>query len=150
MFAWVGATGSGVLEHPATSKAATSGKDRWIALTSDTSEQLRADCRGMSQARGEVIRASAREGFRIAGRGVLVMFDDEDLERYSTVEDLREVLAKAPELEGLVQVAEEAVAAYDPEREAVVLESRYEAVSVILVRETEVVTLGTLAFVEPS
>ncbi|HEX7550642.1 MAG TPA: hypothetical protein VF579_08720 [Candidatus Methylomirabilis sp.] len=104
----------------------------------------------MSQARGEVIRASAREGFRIAGRGVLVMFDDEDLERYSTIEDLREVLGKAPELAGLVQVAADAVETYDPEREAVVLESRYEAVNVILVRETEVVTLGTLVFVDPS
>jgi hypothetical protein len=66
------------------------------------------------------------------------------------MEDLRGVLGKAPELAGLIEVAREAVGNYDPEREAVVLESRYEAVSVILVRETEVVTLGTLAFVDPS
>jgi hypothetical protein len=33
---------------------------------------------------------------------------------------------------------------------AVVLDSRYEAVSVYLVRAGEVVTLGTLAFVTPS
>jgi hypothetical protein len=46
--------------------------------------------------------------------------------------------------------ARDAVASYDPEREAVVLESRYEAVSVILVRETEVVTLGSLVFVTPT
>jgi hypothetical protein len=80
-----------VLEHPANNTAANRGRSRRIALTSDISGQHRADCRGMSQTRGEVIRASAREGFRIAGRGVLVMFDDEDLERYSTIEDLREV-----------------------------------------------------------
>jgi hypothetical protein len=104
----------------------------------------------MSQTRWEVIRASAQKGFRIAGRGVLLMFDDEDLERYSTTEDLREVLGKAPELAGLIQVAADAVASYDPEREAVVLESRYEAVSVVLVRETEVVTLGSLVFVTPT
>jgi hypothetical protein len=72
------------------------------------------------------------------------------LVRYSTIEDLREVLGKAPELAGLVQVAADAVGTYDPEREAVVLESLFEAVSVILVRETEVVTLGTLVFVDPS
>ena len=78
------------------------------------------------------------------------MFDDEDLERYSTMEDLRGVLGKAPELAGLIEVAREAVESYDPEREAVVMESRYEAVNVILVRETDVVTLGTLAFVTPT
>jgi hypothetical protein len=98
----------------------------------------------------DALCARAREGFRTAGRGVLVTFDDETLERYSTMEDLRGVLGKAPELAGLIQVAPDAVETYDPEREAVVLESRYEAVSVILVRETEVVTLGTLAFVDPS
>ena len=86
----------------------------------------------------------------MAGRGVLVMFDDDHLEKYSTIEDLREVLGKAPELAGLVQVAADAVETYDPAREAVVLESRYEAVNVVLVRETEVVTLGTLAFVTPT
>jgi hypothetical protein len=78
------------------------------------------------------------------------MFDDEDLERYSTMEDLREVLGKAPELAGLIQVAADAVEAYDPEREAVVLESRYEAVSVYLAREDDVITLGSLAFVTPT
>jgi hypothetical protein len=46
--------------------------------------------------------------------------------------------------------ARDAVASYDPEREAVVMESRYEAVNVILVRETEVVTLGSLVFVTPT
>jgi hypothetical protein len=78
------------------------------------------------------------------------MFDDEDLERYSTIKDLREVLGKAPELEGLIRVVGDAVATYDPEAEALVLESRYEAVNVVLVRETEVITLGTLVFVDPS
>jgi hypothetical protein len=42
------------------------------------------------------------------------------------------------------------VAGYDPEREAVVLESRYEAVSVHLVRAGAVVTLESLAFVTPT
>jgi hypothetical protein len=92
----------------------------------------------------------AREGFRSAGRGVVVTFDDQEDVRYSTIEELRGALAKAPELAGLFEVAANAVETYDPEREAVVLESRYEAVGVILVRETEVVTLGTLAFVEPT
>jgi hypothetical protein len=98
----------------------------------------------------DAIRSSAREGFWTAGRGVLVMFDDETLERYSTIEDLQKVLGKAPELEGLIEVAREAVESYDPEREAVVMESRYKAVNVVLVRETEVITLGTLVFVDPS
>jgi hypothetical protein len=55
--------------------------------------------------------------------------------------------ANAQELAGLIEVTGEAVETYDPEREAVVLESGYDAVSVFLVREGEVVTLGTLAFV---
>jgi hypothetical protein len=92
----------------------------------------------------------AREGFLTAGRGVVVTFDDQDEVRYSTIEDLRGALADAPELEGSLGVAGDAVASYDAEREAVILESRYEAASVILVRETEVGTLGTLAFVEPT
>jgi hypothetical protein len=99
---------------------------------------------------GDTLRASAREGFRTAGRGVLVMFDDETLESYSTMEDLQGVLDKAPELAGLIEVAREAVGNYDPEREAVVLESRYDAVNVVLVSETEVVTLGSLAFGTPT
>jgi hypothetical protein len=49
--------------------------------------------------------------------------------------------------EGLIEVARKAVETNDPDREAVVLESGYDAVSVYIVRETEVVTLGTLAFV---
>lgn len=42
------------------------------------------------------------------------------------------------------------VASYDPEREAVVLESGYDAVSGYLVRAGDVVTLGMLAFVTPT
>jgi hypothetical protein len=79
-----------------------------------------------------------------------VTFDDQDEVRYSTIGELRVPLTKAPELTGLLRVAAEAVASYDPECEAVVLESRHEAVSVFLVREGEVVTLGTLAFVTPT
>jgi hypothetical protein len=57
-----------------------------------------------------------------------VTFDDQGEVRYSTIDDLRVSLAKAPELTGLLRVAAEAVASYDPECEAVVLESRHEAV----------------------
>jgi hypothetical protein len=39
---------------------------------------------------------------------------------------------------------------YDPEREAIVMESCHEVVSVFLVRETDVVDLGTLVFVSPT
>ena len=77
-------------------------------------------------------------------------FDDQDEVRYTAIGDLRVPLTKAPELTGLLRVAAEAVASYDPECEAVVLESRFEAVNVVLVRETEVVTLGTLVFVDPT
>ena len=97
-----------------------------------------------------VLRARAREGFRTAGRGVVVTFDDQDEVRYSTIEDLRGALADAPELEGLLGVAGDAVASYDAEREAVILESCYDGVSVHLVRAGEVITLGTLAFVDPT
>lgn len=93
------------------------------------------------------LRFSARDTFRSAGRGGVVTFGDEGDVRYTTIKDLRGTLAKAPELAGLIEVADNAVMSYKPEREAVVLESRYEAVSVYLVRDAEVVTLGTLAFV---
>lgn len=79
----------------------------------------------------------------------MTFYDLEDA-RYTTIEDLRGALAKAPELAGLIEVAGKAVASYDPEWEAVVLESGPDAVSVFLVREAEVVTLGTLAFVTPT
>jgi hypothetical protein len=46
-----------------------------------------------------------------------------------------------------VVVSGRAVAAYDPEREAVVLGGRHEAVSLYLVRADGVSTLGTLTFV---
>jgi hypothetical protein len=79
-----------------------------------------------------------------------VTFDDQDEVRYSTIGNLRVPLTKAPELAGVIEVAREAVGNYDPECEAVVLESRHEAVSVYLFREDDVVTLGTLAFVDPT
>jgi hypothetical protein len=79
-----------------------------------------------------------------------VTFDDQEEVRYSTIGDLRVPLTKAPELTGLLRVAAEAVASYDPECEAVVLESRHEAVSVVLIREAEITTLGSLVFVDPS
>jgi hypothetical protein len=79
-----------------------------------------------------------------------VTFDDQDEVRYSTIGDLRVPLNKAPELTGLLRVAAEAVASYDPECEAVVLESRHEAVSVYLFREDDVVTLGSLIFEAPT
>ena len=77
-------------------------------------------------------------------------FDDQDEVRYSTIGNLRVPLTKAPELTGLLRVAAEAVASYDPECEAVVLESRHEAVSVVLAHDADVITLGTLAFVTPT
>jgi hypothetical protein len=79
-----------------------------------------------------------------------VTIDDQDEVRYSTIENLRGALAKAPELAGLIEVACGAVETYDPEREAIVLESCHEAVSVYLFREDDVVTLGSLAFVAPA
>ena len=52
----------------------------------------------------DALRARAWEGFRTAGRGVVVTLDDQDEVRYSTIEDLRGALADAPELAGLVEV----------------------------------------------
>jgi hypothetical protein len=98
----------------------------------------------------DYLRASARDSFLSVGRGVVVTFDDQEDVRYSTIEDPRGALAKAPELAGLIEVAGHAVVSYDPERETVVMESGYDAVSVFLVREGEVVTLGTLVLVIPT
>ena len=78
---------------------------------------------------------------------VVMVSDDEGEARYSTIEWFRGALADAPGLAGLIGVAGEAVATYDPEREAIVLDSCQEAVSVFLVRDAEVVTLESLVFV---
>jgi hypothetical protein len=56
----------------------------------------------------------------------------------------------APDPEGLVEVDRDVVKGYDPKREAVVIESRHEAVDVVVVREAAVVTFGTLDFVDPT
>jgi hypothetical protein len=98
----------------------------------------------------DTLRAHARGGFLAAGRGVVMVSDERADFWYGTMEDLRGTLEAAPELAGLIEVARKAVETYDPDREAVVLESGYDAVSVFLVREGEVVTLGTLAFVTPT
>jgi hypothetical protein len=78
---------------------------------------------------------------------VVMVSDDGGETRYSTIEEFRGALADAPGLAGLIGVAGEAVATTDPEREAIVLESCQEAVSGFLVRDAEVVTLGSLVFV---
>lgn len=90
------------------------------------------------------------DGFRFTGRGVVVTFDNGDEVRYSTIENLRGALTDAPELEGLLGVAGNAVASYDPETEAVVIDSRHEGISLYVVRADGVETLGTLAFVAPT
>jgi hypothetical protein len=98
----------------------------------------------------DALSASARDGFRSAGLGVVMTADDRKEVWYATMEDLRVALLAAPELEGPVSGAEEAGAGYDPETEAVVVESRHGAVSVVLVREADIITLGALAFVDPA
>lgn len=82
----------------------------------------------------ETLLASARDGYLSVGRGVVMTTDDREEDWYATMEDLRVALFAAPELEGPVRDAEEAGAGYDPETEAVVVDSRYEGVSLYLVR----------------
>jgi hypothetical protein len=99
---------------------------------------------------GVSLRTCARDCYLVAGRGAVVTLNGEDETRYSTFEELRGVLVAAPELERLIEVAEGAVATYDPETEAVVLASRHEDVGLYLVRADEVVTVWTLLFVMPT
>jgi hypothetical protein len=92
------------------------------------------------------LREFAREGFQEMGRGVVMTHYDQDEVWYVTIEDLRRSLIDAPELEGLIECTGELVTDYDPEWEAVLLESGPEAVQVFWVRQDEVLTIGTLAF----
>lgn len=88
----------------------------------------------------------AREGYEIAGRGFVLSMDDEDEDRYVTLEELRESLSREPEMLGLLDAVQAVHDTYDPQREALVLVSREEAIQVLLVHRGGLTALGQVEF----
>ena len=89
---------------------------------------------------------SGREGYGIAGRGFILSMDDEDEDRYVTLDELRESLRNEPEMLGLLDAAKATYDTYDPETEALVLVSQEEAIHVLLADRAGLRVLGQIDF----
>jgi len=61
---------------------------------------------------------------------------------YGFLDELQKSLADQDEAAGIVKAAEEAVAAYDPETEAVVIDERSEGTFVVIVGAAETRVVG--------
>lgn len=68
--------------------------------------------------RAEILRR-AREAYLDHGRGFVIIFEDREEPHYGFLDELQTSLADEEEAAGIVRAAEDAVAAYDPEKEAV-------------------------------
>jgi hypothetical protein len=93
------------------------------------------------------IIASGREGYAIAGRGFILSPDGEDEDRYVTLEELQENLAKEPEMLEMLAAAKSVHDTYDPQTEALVLVSREKAIHVLLVSRAGLKVLGEIDFI---
>jgi hypothetical protein len=84
----------------------------------------------------------ARDAYRAHGRGFFVAHDGREERHYGLLEELEENLAEESDARGLLVVARKAVEGYDPEREAVLIDSRPEGIYVLIVGEEGSRTLG--------
>lgn len=91
--------------------------------------------------RTEILRRG-KEAFREHGRGFVVVHDGREERHYGLLEELEENLAEESDARGLLIVARKAVEEYDPEREAVLIDSRPEGIYVLIVGEKGSRTLG--------
>jgi len=89
----------------------------------------------------------AREGFREKGRGYIVLRHDRNTLSYSTSGELEELLGEGePGSEGLLQMAADTVASYDPEPQAVVVNATPEGVFLLQVSAHHVVGVGEIIY----
>jgi len=75
----------------------------------------------------------AKEAFREHGRGFVLMLDDREKPRYGFQPELEKKLGDAPDAKALIESAVLAVESYDPEREAVVIDSRPDGVFAMVI-----------------
>ncbi len=90
----------------------------------------------------------ADEAYRERGRGFLVAHDDRVEPHYGLAEELEENLAEESDSRALLAVAHKAIEEYDPEREAVLIDSRPEGIYVLIVGERGSRTLGEFLWVK--
>ena len=98
--------------------------------------------------RAEILRR-AREAFRDHGRGFVVVIEGRDEPHYGFVDELQKTLADEEDAVEIVKAAGEAVAAYDPETEAVITDERTEGIIVVIVGPTQTRLVGDLFWTKP-
>jgi hypothetical protein len=93
--------------------------------------------------RAEILRR-AKDTFREHGRGFVVVVEGRDEPHYGFPDELQHALADEEEAVGIVKAAAGAVAAYDPQREAVVIDERAEGIFVVIVGPVQTRVIGEL------
>jgi hypothetical protein len=91
-----------------------------------------------------VIRA--KEAFQKYGRGFLLMLDDHENPRYGSLPELEKRLGDDPDAKALIQSAVTALESYDPEREAVVIDSRPDGIFAMVVWKHGLRIVGKILF----
>jgi hypothetical protein len=86
----------------------------------------------------------ARQGFEIAGRGVLVQLRNEEL-RYAPIEEMKAKLAEARAEPDLLTAVIYASSKYDPKWEAVLFTEEIEGFMVFIVRTSGAEAVGGTA-----
>lgn len=81
--------------------------------------------------RAEIL-GGVKEAVHEYGRRHVVLLDNRDQPHYGFPDELQRVLVIEEEAAGIVKAAAEAVAAYDPQREAVVIDERAEGIFVVI------------------
>ena len=89
----------------------------------------------------------ALEGFRQHGRGYIVLRHDRNTLSYRTEGELEELLADdEPGAEGLLQMAVDTIASYEPGPQAVVVNATPEGVFLLRVSRDFVVGVGEIIY----
>jgi hypothetical protein len=91
--------------------------------------------------RPELLRR-ARDAYHAHGRGFTIAHEGREEAHYGLPEELDDALAEESDASGLVAVARTAIEEYDPEREAVLIDSRSDGILVTIVGENGPRTLG--------
>lgn len=95
--------------------------------------------------RHEIVKL-AKEAFREGGRGFVSMLDDREKPHYGFLPELKEKLGAEPDAKALIESAVIAVESYDPEREAVVIDSRPDGVFAMVIWKRGTRIVGKILF----
>ena len=91
--------------------------------------------------RAEILRR-AREAFREHGRGFVVVVEGRGEPHYGFVDELQKALTDDEDDADFLKAAGEAVAAYDPQTEAVVIDERAEGIFIVIVGPADTRVIG--------